>query len=197
MPGGLGPDLQDGRGVASRRSDSLCLERPGELHDEKGIPAGRDVAGGAELRLRRSELLAHERSSCLPAQRAQPDHPRGGFLDERVQQHGVVAWLVRANSGQDENRQPFKPSREEAEKASRRLVAPMKIVDSEEEGLSRRKVRSQPIESVQDRERGADAVDVPLDHRISRREQLTRRPCRAGEQFGALSGLDADEGLLE
>ena len=86
----LGPDLEDGAGVAGHRLDRPRLQRAGQLDHQQRVPAGRSMAGRAHLRVGAGELPADERGGRVLAQRPRPERPRRGVVRQRVQEGGGV-----------------------------------------------------------------------------------------------------------
>ena len=101
---------------------------------------------------------------------------RGGIVGDLRQQRGVGRRVAGAHARRDEHRLALEPSHEVGEEAQRRPVAPLQVVDLEQERALRGEVERQPVEAVQ---RGEGGV-APGRHAVVRRgEHDARRRRRA------------------
>ena len=182
---GAGPDRAHDRGVGGDGLDALGLERSQELAEQQRVAAGRGVAGVAERGLGRlAEPLAHQRLGAHAAQRAGLDGPRVRVVGDLGEQRRVGARLAAAHGHRQQDRQPFEPSREVGEEAQRRPVAPVEVVDGEQQRLLGREVRGEPEEPVERGERRHAAAVGPR-REVGRAEDGGRRCGRAGERLRA------------
>ena len=81
----------------------------------------------------------------------------GGIGRHRREQLGIGARFARAGRHDERDVQLFEARQQEGQVAQRRSVRPVRIVDDHAERARRSEIRAQPVEAVQDRERGIDA----------------------------------------
>jgi hypothetical protein len=158
--------------------DALGLERAQELAQQQRVAAGGVVAGGAEQRVRGgAEPVAHEHGDGVRAQWAGADRQGRRVLRQLGDQAGVGARLGGAERGGEQDRQALQPPREVREEAQRRAVAPVQVVDGQQQRPLGGDVRGEPVEPVQRRER-RDALAHLGEHRAGGRRRTGER--RAG-----------------
>ena len=154
----------DRRDVGRVGRDALGAQRLGQLDQQQRVAAGRVVAGARE--------------HLVPADRARRWRARSAAAGCRVTASGSraispirCAWACRSNGRTPQTtvtRQPVEPADEVAEPAQRRLVAPLQIVDQQQQRRLLGELDRQPVERVQDRERRVLAA--------RRRSRARRRP---------------------
>jgi hypothetical protein len=117
------------------------------------MPAGHPEHGGGEGRRRLdAQRVPHHRCAVVLAQRVEPELLER--LRQLVQRKGLVR--IRGGTGGGEHERHLRgPARDEPEPAQRRGVAPVQIVDDEEERRPRGEPEHRPVEPVQ---RGCDCA---------------------------------------
>ena len=126
----FGPDLANAGRLIGRWGEALTRDRGDELPDEERVTARRREAGRAELGIGlRREPLAHEHADRRFAQRRRAHHERGRIGHHFCEQ--AILGLGRANTGDDEHREPLEAPDEIGKPAKRGPVRPLKIVDRE------------------------------------------------------------------
>ena len=155
-----------------------------ELVEQKRIaPAGR-VDRLQEQRRRvaresRPEQLRHR----LEAERCRTHERRERLRLQLGEDRFVHAGLSRPNAGCNDHRKPVEPASEVGKEAQRRRVAPVEVVDREQDGRELGEVRSQPEEPVQRPVGGVLAAgrrfaDVPeLEEWSSEVGRAVEEPC--------------------
>ena len=141
-------------GVRGVRRDAVGLERVHQLADEQRVAAGRRVAGLAEGMVGLgAEALGDEVADRLLAQRAGADVGGGGIVGDLGEQRGVGRRVAGADAGGDQHRLAFEPAHEVGEEAQARAVAPVQVVDLEQQRALGGEVEREPVEAVQGGER--------------------------------------------
>jgi hypothetical protein len=126
-----------------------------------------------------AQAPAHELADGYLAQRPRVQRHRERVAEQFDEERRVDAGLVRAQARGCEHRQAFEPAHEEGEEAQRRPVAPVQVVDREQQRLLGAQVDGEPVEAVQHRER---AVGLGAGVGRDRLEQHPGRGGGAGEQ---------------
>jgi hypothetical protein len=111
-------------------------------------------------------------------QRRWADHLGGWIGRERREQFGVGATLSWAGRQYDRDVQLFETGEQKGEVAQRGSVCPVRVVDDQAKRAHGGQIRAQPIEAVEDGERGIDA----------RRGRRLGRRARKSEQSGCNTG---------
>ena len=151
---GLGADLVHALRVLRLRRDPLARKRVEERAEEQRVAAGRLVARVGELDVDVArERLADQRRGRVQRQRLRADHDRTRVADHLGDERLLVRLGGRARPDDDEDRQSLEPARGVAQPAKRCGVAPVQVVDGEQQRLARREVSGEPEEPVQRRER--------------------------------------------
>jgi hypothetical protein len=138
------------------------------------------VAGRAEGRVGRAEPVADERRHPGEGEGLRRDVEGGGVVEHVGQERRVRSGLARAHRGDEQDRQPLEPAGEVGEEAQRRAVAPVQVVDGEQQRALPGEVGRQPEEPVQRGERGDALAVAPR-----RAENLGGRRRGAGQGSGA------------
>ena len=143
-------------GLPAPRLHALGLERAEQLAQQQRVAAGRLVAGGAERRVGAgAEALAHELIDRGEAQRPRAQRERRGVAGDLAEQRRVGRRLAGAQRGGDERGDAVEPAGEVGEEAQRRAVAPVQVVDREQQRPLGGEVEREPEEPVQRGERRA------------------------------------------
>ena len=112
------------------------------------------MAGARERRVHIGpEPQPHELSHRPHAQRRQRHDLRRQIPGERGQHGRNLGRLGRPRRRDNRDRQLLEPSPKVVQKAQRRLVSPVRVVDAEQQRRAPPQVRAQPVEPVQDPER--------------------------------------------
>jgi hypothetical protein len=148
------PDLAHQVSVARVGRHPVGGQGRHQLAEQERVAARGLVAGGAEGGFgAASEPLAHEIAHALLRQRAGPQPLGGGVSDELSQQGGVGSRLAGAQGHGEQDRRALEAPGEVGEEAQRRAVAPVDVVDGQEQGPARGQVQGDPVEAVQSGER--------------------------------------------
>ena len=141
------------RGVGT---DALGLQRAQQLAQQQRVAARGVVAGVAEGRLGGlAQLRAHERADRRRPERARAQRQRRRVVRDLGEQRGVRPGLAAAQRRGDEQRGAVEPAGEVGEEAQGGAVAPVQVVDGEQERALGGEVEREPVEAVQDGELGA------------------------------------------
>ena len=176
-------------GVRRVGLDRFGLERVQELADEQRVAAGGAMAGLAEQAVGLgAEAFRHELADGVLAERAGPDVRGGRVVGDLGQQRGVGRRVAGADAGGDEHRLAFEAPDQVGEEPQRRAVAPLEVVDLEQQRALGGQVERQPVQAVERRE-GRVAGRRSL---VGRGEHHARRGGGAGQRVGI-----GDDGLEE
>ena len=164
---GFGADLVHALRVLRLRGDALARERVEERSEEQRVAAGRLVARVRELDVDVArKRLANQRRAACSVKRLRADHDRAGIRDDLGDERLLVGLRGRARPDDEEDRHAFEPARGVAQPAERGGVAPVQVVDGEQQRLARREVSGEPEEAVQRREgvvrKGVRVAQPPL-----------------------------------
>ena len=129
------------------RRDALGTQRLGQLDQQQRVAAG-GVAARTSERLVPADQLGP--GSLAQRLRVQADGER--IAHDLADQMRVGVPLERAHATDERHAQPIQPAHEVAQPAQRRLVAPLQIVDQQQQRRLLGEVDRQPVEPVQDRE---------------------------------------------
>jgi hypothetical protein len=151
-------DLLDVAGSVRSGSDSALLQCVHEHTHQERASTRLAEAGVDEERIRNlHQGLLDELPHRRPGQRGKPDHARFRVAGHRREQLCPEACLVGPRR-EDERRVEFLQAREqEREVTEGGAISPLRIVDDQAEGTCCRKVGAEPVEAVQDGERGIKA----------------------------------------
>jgi hypothetical protein len=120
--------------------------------------------------------LGHRRLAQWPEH-----HDLGrGVGGERRKQRRPVVRFGRPRRSDHGDRQFLNSSPKEVEKAQRGLIRPVRVIDREQQRRAPGEVRAQPVEPMQDRERGVEQRIGGVIMRPGNAEQRRRAPGRAG-----------------
>ena len=181
--------LDVARGLRGR-SDASFAQRLHEHAHQERRPARCAQAGIDEDRIRSpAEPRLDELGDGCARQRRKTDHIGGGIGRHGRKQLGIGACLARAGRHDERGVQLFEAREQEGQVAQGRGVCPVRVVDDQAERTRGGQVRAQPVEAVEDRERGIDA----------RRGRAVRGGCaRKPEQAGRHAGSGLQQiGALE
>ena len=141
-------------GVRGIRLDRVGLERVHELADEQRVATRGLVAGLAERAVGLgAEPAGDEPPDGLLRQRAGPDVRGRGIVGDLGQQRRVGRRVAGPHGGADEDRLALQPAHEVGQEAQARAVAPVQVVDLEQQRALGGEVERQPVEPVQGGER--------------------------------------------
>ena len=165
-----------------------------ELAQQKRVP-GRHLPAGRAERLVGigSEYLPQESGGRLAAQQRRPNNGRHRIGDDPRQQTGILGRLVWAQPDDDEHAEPLHSWQQVGEEAQRRQVAPVQIVEREQERPARGEVRRQPVEAVQRRQR---RIRRRLDRHLCGIEKRRRQRGGAAQRLGSLLRLEGSKQRL-
>ena len=171
------------------RGDPSFRERVHEHAHQERCPARCSEAGFDEDRIRNpGETRLHELGDRCFRQRRQADHISGGVRRHARKQLGIGARLARAGCQDERNVKLFDPREQKGQVTKRGGVYPVCVVYDDTERACGGQVRAQPVEAVEDCERGIDTRRVRAVPRGCARKP--KNGCRhAGsvlEQIGAL-----------
>ena len=176
-------------GVRGVGLDGVGLERVQQLADEQRVAAGGLVAGLAEGAVGlRAEAAGDEPADGLLRQRARP-HVRGrGVVGDLGQQRRVGRRVAGPHGGRDQHRLALQAPHQVGQEAQRRAIAPVQIVDLEQQRLLGGEVEREPVQPVQGGEGGVAGRGAV----VGRDEDDAGGGGRARQRFGI-----ADHGLEE
>ncbi len=172
------------------RSDPSFAQRVHEYPHEERRPSRCAQAGIDEDRIRSpTEPRLQELGNGGSRQRRETDHFSGGIRRHRRKQLGIGACLARAGRQDERGVQLFEAREQEGQVTQGRGVCPVGVVDDQTEWTDGGQIRAQPVEAVENRERGIDA----------RRRRAVRSGCAwKSEQPGRHSGRGLQQiGTLE
>ena len=124
----------------------------------------------------------------------------GGIADER-RRHGRHRRIERPGGDDEPERLPLQPARDERERARRRRVAPLQVVDHEHEWRIDGEVRGEPVQAVLPRVAGIAGGWTWRRHPGRRRgrsgEHVRGQRRRSGQPAFALTGVGLEQWALE
>jgi hypothetical protein len=166
--------------------------------DEERNAAGHLVAGGREGRLHLgAERQPHELGHRPLAQRRELEDLGRRVGGERREQRRALSRPGRPRRGDDRDRQLLDPTPEVVQETQRGLVSPVHVVDAEQQRRSPPEVRRQPVQPVQDRERGVEQRVGRIIPRRRKAEQPRRVPGRPCQELGPFRRRGRDHRGLE
>jgi len=181
--------VRPGRGQALRGDDKH------ELAQEQRIAARRFLAGGAEgiLSLGR-EALAQKPDNRRGAQRSRADACGERIGDDLPDQARIRSRFRRPEADDDQKAEPLHPRQQIGQPAQRGQIAPVQVVDRQQERPARGEVRRQPIQTMQRRQR---RVPSRLDRDLGGLKERRRQRSRALEQLRSLVDQQRGDQRLE
>ena len=182
-----GPILRTAPACARGRTPSSAASDERSWRSSSGLPpvASRQAAVNA------ASGSAPRRSAISRATAASLSGPRHDAERVRVRrelgdEHGIDAGLAAAQAQREHDPRPGEAARDEGEVAERRRVAPVEVVDDEQQPPVLGEVRGQPVEPV---ERGERAV--------ARSRARRRQPLEDGREAAAAPASRRREGCVE
>ena len=167
-----------------------------ELAQEQRIAAGLLVAGGAEGVVGIGQTAS--RSEAGGGLRAEGSglHDRGERVGEQLAHEARVgSRLLGPKTDDHPGLEPLHPRQEVGQPPKRQQVAPVQVVDREQEARAGGDVGRQPVQAVQRRQR---RVGGRGGRELGGIEQRRREPRRVAEQLGSfLFGQGREERLEE
>ena len=158
-------------GVRGVGLDRVGLERVQQLAHEQRVAAGGPVAGLAERAVGLGAEPAGDELRRRPPRDSGPGRTwavAGSLAISASSAASVGGSPVRTRRG-DEHRLALEPPHQVGEEAQRRAVAPVQVVDLEQQRALGGEVERQPVEAVQGGEGGVAAAGAPLSGRWRRR----------------------------
>lgn len=149
------PECGYGRLPHRLRCDrGLAIARDGaqKLAQVERVAGARLAEGAAHLAVRVGDLRAHDLRHRRRAQGAGGERERLRVGTQIVEQLSGRARLGRAQGQEQRDGQVPDPAGQVAQRAQRRLVSPVQVVDHDEQGLPCGEVRRHPVERVENGE---------------------------------------------
>jgi hypothetical protein len=175
------PDPLDMTSGFRVRSDASFAERFHEHAQQERRPARRAHAGIDEDRIcSPTEPRLQDPGNGGARQRRETDHISGGIGRNRRKQLSIGARLPRVGRHDERGVQLFEAREQKGQVTQRRSVRPVRVVDDQAEWMRPGQIRTQPIEAVEDRERGIDAR-----RRRALRSEYAGKPQHAGRHAGS------------
>ncbi len=185
----VGHDLPDARRGRRDRLDSRLRQRAQVHGEQQRVASGGGVTGRHELGVG----AVHHRRDRRDAQRARPDGARRRRAQHRSDELLVDARLVRPQREADLRVHTLQPREHIGERAQRRRVGPVQVVDREEQRLLPGQPGEQPVQPVQHGEAGGARRRV---ERRPRRRRV-RLEHRRGQRGGAGEELRREHRLQQ
>ena len=198
-PDGARAEGLDARRLGGRRRHAVLAQRLDELAHEEGDAAGRALAGGGEVGLRRApEAVLDQAPDRAGRERRRAQDARERIGEQEREQRRGGALGLRARGHDERERQLLQARQQEGQEAQRRRVGPVRVVDGEHERAVAGEVRAQPVEAVQDGERRVGGGGLAAVR--ARARQAEQPPGHAGrplQQVVAGAGGDLGQRGLE
>ena len=141
--------------IASDASLAQCRR---ELAHEERLPPRHAQAGVDDVWIRSpTEPCPQQFGDGGSRQRGETDRISGGVGHHRRKQLSICARFGRAGRDDERGVQLFEAREQKGQVPEGRGVCPVRVVDDQAEWAYGGEVRAQPVEAVQDRERGVDA----------------------------------------
>ena len=148
--GGARAELGDDVDVRLVRRHPLRVERLQELVEQERIALRRGVAGLREGGCDSlAQSLAHDLHGGVGAEESRREHQRGRVARELGEERLVRPRLRGSQAADHEDREAFEPPGQIGQEAERGAVAPVQIVDREQERSLRAQVHRQPVQAVE------------------------------------------------
>jgi hypothetical protein len=124
-----------------------------ELAQQQRVAARLLLAGSAEriLGIRR-ERLAYQPGRGVGTQGSGPDHGCERVGDDLANQRLVLARIRLSQANDQRHVEPLHPRQQVREPAQRRQIAPLQVIDCEQQRPAAGDVRRKPVETVQCRQ---------------------------------------------
>ena len=136
------------------RGDALLSQRLDQRADQKRRATRRLPARRRELSLRLdTQAGGHQRSHPPGGERRHGDHLGRRVHRQRGQQLLALSRLGRPSPQQHRGGQLLQARQQKRQKAQRRTISQVGVIDHQHQGALRRQVGAQPVQAVQDRER--------------------------------------------
>ena len=184
---GARPDGGDRVGVRGVGSHAVALQGAQQLAQQQRVAVRRAVACGNEgVVARLAEPLPHEVGHRFDVEGLRPHLHRGEVVDQLGQQPVHVVPLTRAQGRREQHGQALEPAQQVGEEPQRAGVAPLQVVDGEQQRTVGGQVDRQPVEAVQHREGAVGTLVCCVGVRV---EHTGGRRCGTGEQRGTSRGV--------
>lgn len=161
------------------RSDSRARTR---CRNKQRIARCHAVTGADERVRRLAEPLLHEHARCVWRQRLWTQHRRVGFQHQLGEAPLAIAVLAGPRGHGEDDRETLEPLRQVGQVTQRCTVAPLNVIDREQQRPVGCEVRRQPEQFMEDGERAVSPL-VP-DHEVVEHTTCARR--RSAEQRAAV-----------
>ena len=142
-------DLGDALGARGREGDAVGTQRPYQLPEQERV-AARGVVARARERLVDGPVLPQQSPDAVEPERRRLDPRRGRVLADRRE----CTLLRGAGRDQQRDRERLHAPGDVREEAQRGLVGPVRVVDHEQHRCLLGKVGDQPVEAVENPDRG-------------------------------------------
>ena len=160
------------------RRDLLLSQSFDQRADQKRRTAGRLPAGRRELRFGLdTQAGRHQRGHPPRGERPHRDHLGRRIHRQGGQQLPTLSGLGRPSPEQHRDMQLLQAGQQEGQKAKRRTVSPMGVIDHQRQGALRRQVGAQPVQPVEHRERRVRGDRRSRSHAVTQARK-TQQPCR-------------------
>ena len=172
------------RGLRGRRYVSFAQRLHELAHEERRALRRAEERVDEDAIGRALEPRLHEPGDRRSRQGRKMDHVGGRIARHGREQPRVGAVLARARRHDERDVELLETRQEKRQEAERGGVGPVCVVDDEAQRRRGGEVRAQPVETVQDRERGIDA---------RRRKAVDERRARQSQQAGRRAGIGLKE----
>ena len=142
-------DLGDALGARGREGDAVGAQRPHQLPEQERV-AARGVVAGAREGVVDWPVLPQQSPDAVEPERRRLDPRRRRVLADLRER----TLLRGAGSDQQRDRERLHPPGDVREEAQRGLVGPVRVVDHEQHRCLLGKVGDQPVEAVENPDRG-------------------------------------------
>jgi hypothetical protein len=173
---------------------ALGGDRVDQLAQQQRIAARLLVAGGAEAVVGVGQALAHQPGGGRSAQGRGPDHGGERIGDDLADQARVGARLPAPQPHHHPDAQALHPGQQVGQPAQRGQVAPVQVVDGQQQPPAGGHIRGQPVQAVQARQR---RIPVRLGRQAGRVKQRRGQPGRARQQLATLCRGQGGQQRLE
>ena len=191
---GPSPELAEAGHLRLGRGEIIGNDRVHELAQEQRVAAGLLVAGGAESIVGLGQGLAQELGGGLRAQRSRLDDRRQRVQDDLAKEASVSSRLAGPETDDHPDIESLDPRQEVGQPAQGRKVAPVQVVDRQQQPPVGGHVRRQPVKAVHRRQR---RVGGRLGCELGGIKERGRERRRAHIQLGALVRRKGGQERLE
>jgi hypothetical protein len=189
-----GADRGHDVGVRRVRRYPLGLQRPQQLAQQQGVAGGGAMAGGDEGRVGVGlQPVPDERGDAAGRQRFRPHQDGRRVVGQLGQEHLVLGRLACTAGGHHDHRQLLDAPDEVGQEPQRAAVAPLQVVDGDQQRRAGREVHREPVQAVQGRVAG---VRKRRFRALRQVEDRSGRGGRSGED-GRGRGRVGDHGFEE